>query len=314
MSNFNLVGPSGQLGKIRITPKDSADLSDIEANIHENLSLIEDWVSYGPTPKPEEVGWLIGSGPSLAEALKMGYLTEGMFQRNPLHSVWLAKHALPYFKDWAIPLSCVVLDPRPIDGVSTHGHTRLGLYQAAPPQTIFYVASMTSATVTRWLLSNGYKVIGWHASSNALTKFASEVRTFEPKAYHKTVTVGPLSIGGGTNSILRAIGLLKECFGITRTRLLGVDNTLETPCRDTLADPAGPWFTDKDTITGAPMRIQSSYGNGNKVLWTTGELLAACQDVEAILANAQQFGIETKVVGTDKQRSLTGQIWDAFQK
>jgi hypothetical protein len=48
------------------------------------------------------------------------------------------------------PWACVILDPRPITGTSTHGIVRQELFKEIDPHTKFFIASMTDPTVTRF--------------------------------------------------------------------------------------------------------------------------------------------------------------------
>jgi len=301
---------TGRIQQTTINPMDSSEQSEIRDNIAQNLDLIGTWLEPSQEQHPETTAWLVGSGKSLWDCKKIGFISEGIFERNPSHRLFVAKHALPFFSDWTtVPISCVALDPRPIEGRSTHGKKRETLYASAPPQTVFYIASMTNPSVTKYLIGRGMKVIGWHASTNSLQHFQDRIK---------------VSIGGGTNSTLRAVGLLKECLGITRFRLLGVDSSIELPeDRSELDNPNSNWYTEKDPVTGFPLRIKSFYGppfqttrgrywQSNEFLqhWTTGELAAQTQDLEALLSNRKGFGIDLKIVGTDKGRSIAGQIGD----
>lgn len=310
---------NGGTQQIRVTPKDSLPQPEIEDNIQTNLELITEWLDIGVSrpPDPTKVAWLLGGGPSLDEAFNLGFYKASMFRENPEHSLWLCKHALPLFREgWDdIPLNVVALDPRPIDGTSTHGVKRLSLYDSAPKHTVFYLASMTSPSVTRHLLERGHRVVGWHAASESLKKFATEERKILPKNFHEHTQTGPLSISGGTSSLLRAVGLTREAFGITRFRLLGLDSSLKLTEeeRGWSRDPNSAWRLETDSVTGAIRRMEITYGAGGYPTWTTGELCAQAQDLEALFKARKQLGIELKIVGTDKGRSLAGSIYDKYQ-
>ena len=312
---LNIVHSSGKVQRTQINPMDSSEQEEIRSNISTNLDLIGTWVEPSSVAHPELTAWLCGSGKSLWDAKKSGFINPGMFERNPDHRLYVAKHALPAFSEgWEnVSLSCVALDPRPIEGRSTHGKKRETLYASAPTHTHFYIASMTNPTVTKYLLGRGFRVSGWHASTASLQHFQDRIK---------------VSIGGGTNSTLRAIGLLKECFGVSRFRMLGVDSTIEIPDDpEILKDLNSWWHTDKDAVTGLPLRIKSFFGppfeckepgfpkrfwQSNEFLqmYTTGELAAQTADLMNLLSNKKGFGIDLKIVGTDKGRSLAGQVQD----
>jgi len=304
--------------QVRINPVDSADLTEIEDNIERNLALLSNWIE--PKPNyidPNLTAVLLGAGPSLKRNLECGFIHKGTFRSvsdvergtrdyQSAAMVFTVKHALPLLMEYGFSdLHCVVLDPRPIEGESTHGVIRSTLYESADPDKVtFYVASMTHPSVTEFLISKGFKIVPWHASTSALTKFKDQVK---------------VSIGGGTCSIMRAFGLGRECFGIRKYLLLGLDWSMENPPNEVVNDPKSYWHTAKDPVSGAPKHLQSFYGQGetlnsNRYLahWTTGELLAACQDAESLFSQRKELGIDVHVLGTDKGRSLMGQIADAF--
>jgi len=293
-----------QYQTLKVNPIDSADISDIENNVETNLGLISDWL----VPQPEasnRIGVLIGAGPSLGKLLKAGFIHKDMFPSDK-YVTFTCKHALPLLMEHGFTdLYCSVLDPRPIDGISTHDVKRRDLYESADPKRVtFLVASMTHDSVTTYLLDRGYKVLGWHADSLALKKHKERI---------------PFSIGGGTNSILRAIGIGTACFGIREFNLIGLDSSLEQPPRDVEKDLTSYLYTDKDPVTGSPKYLKSFCGSGeglhsNKyiALWTTGELAAQLQDLEAFFTHQKEMGIKLNVLGTDKGRSLIGQLADSF--
>ena len=296
---------------LQIRPMDSADLSEIENNIETNLGLIQNWIgifdkALAPTPRPTKAV-CIGAGPSLKRCLKSGYIHKDMFPKED-YIIFTCKHALPLLKEYGFKgFYCVVLDPRAVEGVSTHGIVRQNLYEAIDPDTdevTFMVASMTSPTVTTFLQDRGYKVVGWHAATKALDKFKERV---------------PFCINGGTNSILRSIGLAKDCFGIEETYLLGLDSSLEQPSKEDVDNPSSFLYTELDTIAKSPKYLKSFFGpgegrNSNKFLslWTTGELAAQLADLEQFFHNRDKLGLKLRIIGTDKQRSLAGQLADFY--
>lgn len=290
--------------ELRINPMDSADLSEIENNVEANLGLMKDWIKTVDAPTGRKAV-LIGSGPSLKRCLKTGYLHKDMY--DPAHwDIFCAKHALPLLMEAGFTnLKCVVLDPRPIEGTSTHDIKRLDLYGAATPDRVeFLVASMTHPSVTNYLLENKFKVTGWHAATKALEKFKDKIK---------------FMIGGGTNSILRAVGIAKDCYGAREIFLLGIDCSIEDPPKADENDPTSYLYTAKDPITNSPKYLKSFFGpgegwNSNKYLakWTTGELAASLQDLEQFFQAQKEIGITLRIIGTDKGRTLSGQLADFF--
>ena len=63
------------------------------------------------------------------------------------------KHSYPHLLANGIkPWACVVLDPRSIEGESTHGIVRKDLFKTIDPSTKFFIASMTDPSVTKYLI------------------------------------------------------------------------------------------------------------------------------------------------------------------
>ena len=100
---------------------------------------------------------------------------------------------------------------------------------------------------------------------------------------------------------------------------IGLDSSLDTPSKEDIDNPESYLYTDKDPVTGHPKYLKSFCGSGeglhsNKyiALWTTGEMLAQTADLEAFFTRASQMGVKFNVLGTDKGRSLIGQLADSF--
>jgi len=65
-----------------------------------------------------------------------------LIKDNPTAKVVAVKHSYPKLLEHNIkPWACVVLDPRPITGTSTHGVVRKDLFKNIDPSTKFFVAS-----------------------------------------------------------------------------------------------------------------------------------------------------------------------------
>lgn len=307
---------------IRINPMDSVDLTEIENNIEANLELITTWVDTPEVPVPESAkkAVILGAGPSLKESLGCGYIHKDMFRQaapsSPAdagshyndYEIYTCKHALPLLKKYGFKdYYCVALDPREIDGISTHDVKRSELYDAVTPEdnVTFLIASMTHPSVTKHLTAAGHKIIGWHATTKALE------RKFKERV--------PVSIGGGTNSILRSIALAKIAHGVSEFLILGVDNTLEPPDRYVLDNQDSYWYTDMDPVANKPKRLLTFFDDGKNPganqyfpMWTTGELMAGLQDLQSYAENAKALGVTLHIIGTDKGRSLAGQLAEAY--
>jgi hypothetical protein len=109
-------------------------------------------------------------------------------------SVWCVKHSHnKLIENGIIPFACVLLDPRPHEGESTHGFDRAEML-ANPHQDVRYlVASMVDPSVVVNLLAKGANVWGWHAAVGA------DEKSIIPKGHHL--------VPGGSTSVMRAISL-----------------------------------------------------------------------------------------------------------
>ena len=281
---------------IKVVPRDSVDVSEIINNARTNLQLFpkDKWLT--KSRYNNETAWLCSAGPSLRHLLSVGYLRSEWFKGDTGNKLFTVKHALPVLNEFGIsPHFCVVLDPRPIQGISTHGHVRQDLYSKAPKSTKFLVASMTHPSVTKWLFKNGYEIYGWHSAANGLTT--------HPKDLEKGVPPGPLQdqrffVQGGTCSATRSISLA-HFMGFRTCNLVAFDSNLAGP----------PVEKDQiDVIEGQKIKKywETSIGGG-KPLWTTGELIAQIQDLQMFLSD-DLADIEIRIIGADKGTSLVGQL------
>ena len=165
-----------------------------------------------------------------------------------------------------MPWACIILDPRPLDGTSTHGIVRRTLFENFNDRTIFLVASMTEPSVTKFLLEKGAKVIGWHAFSHAV----SQQKIMENK----------MLVTGGTCAAMRTVGLF-HTLGFRDFKLYGFDSCLaKAPSKK----------EQKLKTEGSPKFLEVNVGG--KSFWTTGELLAQAQDFEKLV---QRFDVDLDI-------------------
>lgn len=281
---------------IRVQPRDSVPASEIAANAAENLTLLpkDCWIT--KSRYNDETAWVVSAGPSLSHLLSVGYLRHEWFKEGMGNRLFTIKHALPVLKQFGFsPHFCTVLDPRPIKGVSTHGYLRESLYSTAPKFTKFLVASMTHPSVTKYLIRNGYEVIGWHSAANGLVT--------SQKDLEKGVAPGPLQhikqfIQGGTCSATRSISLA-HYMGFRKCNLIAFDSNLAEA-------PVEPNVIDDVDGTKVKKYWQTSIG-GSKPFWTTGELIAQIQDLQMFMGD-DMADIEIRIIGADKGSSLVGAL------
>lgn len=167
--------------------------------------------------------------------------------------MFAVKHALPKLKAAGIrPDFVVVLDPRPVEGTSTHGVVRTELFDCADSQDRFLFATMTHPSVREFLEAKGSQLLGWHAHTQGLV----EAKLPELKT--------GLVIGGGTCSATR-MPMLAYTMGFRRLEFYGFDFFY-------------PKDTDPKTLKQELIEIGIGQGARYKFL-TTGELVAAMQDL-----------------------------------
>lgn len=246
---------------IMVQPKDSVPDEYIKQNIIANVELIPDWVG---RCRPHNLkGIIVSAGPSLnTEQIRNDYYYGKKLTGTKILCV---KHSLPKLMEAGIvPWGCTVLDPRPVDGVSTHGVVRKDLFEKIDPRTTFFVASMTDPSVTRLLLDRGAKVLGFHAYSQAIQKVVKDADFPLPE--------DTVYITGGTCAATRSIGLF-HTLGFRHITLAGFDGSVPEPADE----------EKSDTITSHDGKEREKYLKvkiNGKEFWTTGELLAFAQDCE----------------------------------
>ena len=254
---------------ITITPTGAVSSDKIVENIQRNLKLITNWFTRcSPHGKP---AYICSAGPSLGKFLDS--IDEMFFDDNVVICV---KHALPEFtKRGLVPHFCSVLDPRPINEVSTLGKVRSDLYNEADPRTIFLVASMTNYSVTEWLIANDKRILGYHTAT-------PEIKDLPPEDRQK---VGNFIITGGTSSATRSIEVA-HFLGCREIILAGFDSSFESPRPTNIVDIKGKQAYLKVTVGGKPY-------------YTTGELIAQAQDIQSLITNPKAFSEVTLEPGLE---------------
>ena len=135
------------------------------------------------------------------------------------------KHSYPKLLEQQIqPWGCIILDPRPITGISTHGIKRKELFKIVDDKTIFFTASMTDPSVTRFLKKRTSKIVGWHAFTQTLQEDIKQkvVDKHIKVAESLGIEEGAMLITGGTCAAMRAISLM-HTLGFRKYELFGYD-------------------------------------------------------------------------------------------
>ena len=246
---------------IIVKPKDSMPVDDIHNNVKYNINKIKnyDWVQHYRTT--DEHAIVVSGG-----TIDFDKVREVQKKHNA--KIWCVKHSYPRLLEHGIkPYACIILDPRPVDGVSTHGVKRKDLFKNVDPDTMFVIASMTDTSAVDYIMSKTKNVCGFHAFTGALQNPKIEDK-FE---LHPDLGIkeGTLLITGGTASATRAVGLL-ETLGYRNIHLFGFDCSVSEE------------IVDKDAKDEAEQPKFMKVETGGEYFWTTGELLALAQDLEKL--------------------------------
>ena len=267
---------------IIVHPKDCMPSDDIQNNIKANLPKIDKWIN-SRCRINNEIIFVVSAGPSL-DVDKVKEDKEMLEEANKVVKIVCVKHALPMLMDKGlIPWACTLLDPRPIEGVSTHGIVRSTLFDSISPRTNFLVASMTDPSVVDLLQEKDATIIGWHAFSEAV------------KGGIEGSGEDALMITGGTNAGLRTIGI-GHTLGFREFHLYGFDMSLA-------GEPSEELQKGMDE-EGKPKFLNVSVGDEN--YWTTGELLAGGQDLEKLFQTANEMDLILQFKG----KGMGAKLWE----
>lgn len=302
---------------ITVVANDSVSNTVLEDNIKENMGLIQEWVEECKQVKGSKV-IIVGGGPSASiyyDRIKED-VAKGAY-------VCCVKHAYPLLLSNGItPDFVVALDPRDIEGESTIGVVRKNLYAVGKPsdKTVFLLASMTSPSVTKFLLESGRRVVGWHSHSGETTKMCEE-----------GVIPSPLhSIVGGSCSVMRSLGLM-GFLGFTDLVITGIDASFQsiTPEEEATILPDGrrkfyrvwlpPGVDYKLQVLPPDGDVQEGLTPiGGRYYWSTGEFIVLYQEVITLLRMFQQMNKAHNTGVTldcwfDEKKSLVGEGWRRAQ-
>ena len=255
---------------IKVNPRDCVPKDYIRDNIKTNFKLIDKWL--GKFPMHDNKCIIVSGGP-YTDYKKL----QALIKNNPTAKIVAVKHSYGKLLEHNIkPWACVVLDPRPITGKSTHGIIRKDLFKNIDPSTKFFVASMTDPSVTKYLIERKANIWGWHAFTESLRDPEEQ-----KKGIHNNVVTlnkdlglpeGTTLITGGTCAAMRALGIM-HTMGFRFFELFGYDSNMEEPTDE-----------QKKETTGAedeqPRPKYFKVSVNKQEFWTTGELLALAQDCE----------------------------------
>jgi hypothetical protein len=270
---------------IVVTPKDSRPKDEIFVNIKENKKLIKDfsWLKHGRIHN--ETALIVSGGSSVDfDLLKQK-------AREPNTKVFCVKHSYPKLLEHGIsPFICSILDPRPIDGVSTHGVLRKDLFKKINKDTIFLVASMTDPSVTKHLIKKGANIKGWSAYSEALRD--TSIKDKLKIAKDTGIDEGETLVSGGTCAAMRTISIA-HILGFRNFELFGFDCSVPEVTKE----------MQKEKASGKPKYFKVE--TNGVYFWTTGELLAMAQDCEKLFDD-KSMDLSLKVHG---ENTLVSEVW-----
>lgn len=231
--------------RIQVKPVDSVDKGEQLQHIAENSAALKTWI--GSYQAHAGVALFVSAGPTLE-----AHLDEIRERQAKGAVVFTVKHAFPVLKKAGItPDWTVILDPRPVDGKSTHGIIRTELFRDAGPSDKFLFATMTHPSVRKLLEEQNVQLFGWHAHTQATLKA-------RPASFETGMVVM-----GGTCSATR-IPMLAFVMGFRRFEFYGYDFFY-------------PENTKQDDIKQSLMKV--NLGKDQRSFLTTGELVAAMQDL-----------------------------------
>ena len=277
---------------IVVTPKDSRPKQEIIDNVKENRKLIKDFDWIKTSKVNDETAIIVSGGEIDFDKLK-----ERIAATN--NKVFCVKHSYPRLIENGIqPFACVILDPRPIDGISTHGVKRKDLFKKIDNETIFLVASMTDPSVTKHLLKKKANVKGWQAYSDALRDMEVKDKIVVDK--ETGIDEGSTLITGGTCAAMRTLAI-GHTLGFRNFELFGFDCSIPEVTEEMKKET-----TDTEQNKPKYMKVELN----DKHFWTTGELLAMAQDCEKLF---DQMEIDMGVI-FHGDNTLCSEVWKASKR
>tara|TARA_R110000868_G_scaffold1985_3_gene15688 strand:- start:500 stop:2893 length:2394 start_codon:yes stop_codon:yes gene_type:complete len=289
---------------IIVHPRDCVPRDYINNNIKTNMTLIgpDKWVTKHEIHRQKAI--MVSAGPYLDYGKLKKFIKD-----NPGIKVLTVKHAYPgLLKNGIKPWGCILLDPRPITGKSTHNIVRKDLFKEVDPDTTFFLASMTDPSVTNFFISKEVNLFGWHAFTDSLRAESEQGQQIQNQQVNISkdlgIPQGATMITGGTCAAMRGIGML-HTMGFRDVHLFGFDCCRDEPTKEEMSETTGD-------IEGGevpkPKYIQVTVRD--KEYWTTGELLAMAQDCEKVF---QDEGLEG-VLTFHGEDTMIADLWELQQE
>tara|TARA_R110000787_G_scaffold4306_7_gene16692 strand:+ start:9707 stop:12010 length:2304 start_codon:yes stop_codon:yes gene_type:complete len=281
---------------IVVNPKDCMPDEYILNNVNTNIELVKDlnWIKVCGLTQDNLI--VISGGDIDFKDLRSTIKKFKIAGQG--YKIVCVKHAYPkLLKHKIYPDYCIILDPRPIDGISTHGVLRKNLFKKVRKDTLFLVASMTDPSVVEYLISKDADIRLWHAYSNAIRDNDSkELKTHPSLNLEENVTL----VTGGTCAAMRTIAMF-HVLGFRTFHLFGFDCSIKnvTPKqeKERLEDSENPKY----------MKVELH----GSIFWTTGELLAMAQDCEKLFDRSD---LDMNINFHTKEPTLASEVYKASLK
>ncbi len=280
--------PPARRQQIVVRPVDSVDKSEQVQHIKCNTAAIPKWME--AYQAHERTALLVSAGPTLSK-----YLDDIRAKQEAGATIFAVKHAFPILKAAGItPDYTVVLDPRPIEGRSTHGIVRTTLFDELLAGDKFLIATMTHPSVREWLEVRGAALYGWHAHTQLHVE--NKLAEFQKG----------LVIGGGTCAATR-LPMLAFVMGFRRLTFYGYDFFYEEDTKqEDIKQELMRISIEGGAQPGEIILNMSKAGEGAGVgFLTTGELVAAMQDLAQLTKWLMANQLSVDFVG----EGAGAQIW-----
>ena len=280
---------------IVVTPKDSRDKNEIIDNIKANKDLISDYDFVNHKRINKETAFIVSAGDSVDFNLLKKRIKEEKGK------VFCVKHSYPKLLENGIdPFCCVILDPRPIDGESTHGVIRKDLFKTVNQNTLFLVASMTDPSVTKYLMSKNANIKGWDAYSDAIRDESVKEKLVIDKG--SNIEEGSTLVTGGTCAAMRTISIA-HILGFRNFELFGFDCSIPEVTEEMKKEKVS---VNNEKEKPKYFKVEHS---GN-YFWTTGELLAMAQDCEKLFDSTEP----DMAITFHGENTLVSSLWDVSKR
>ncbi len=259
-----------QKARIHVATRNCVDNEVIIANIQANAPRIRRWIEMC---RPHDGKILfVSAGPSLKELLPE------INERAEKAKVVCVKHAHDKLIEAGIvPWGCILLDPR--DHVQQ-------FVQNPHPKTIYFTASMVSATTLDILLAKRAHVVGYHALVGA--------------GEDKILPKGTMFMVGGTSAAVRGLPLLLT-LGFRDFTLYAYDSCFDER----------PGNLGEKTKLGYDRYVKVEIGG--KKFWTELELVAQAQDFKEFLTILNQTEMTSAIKLDVRGRGICKHLHDLMR-